>query len=771
MVMDKYNQGNHNGIQLLCAGMKNGYGVFFNSPGLDLGQKDIMMTAEDTRADLKYDRAELFYYSIMFTARYKVCSVYQTLYDWSNRDNAYLVISLYLPYWVFPTGKISTALNELLDLYVDKYYDRENGRIGKQRERVNEFLDLVDKIEVKKYEPEFFSRPSEVNAHGIGYIKYKKSELEDYLQNPFSLPDKNLRRVFLISERENRIIPANYVKQLNWAPPSTLFYHPYVHLKHAQDDSNITLAETDYLRMRGDDRELPLFRREDGLPLYDLGTWPVQKQLEVELESKKFEPKSSEKTLRVFYDPNTIEQVFTWDLEEKVVRDFKSPVFGDFSGTEKVDNQEHEGRGMPKVTSAKQDESTWRDPSYSPTKTIKHKVKFKSETGDLIPLEKSWNKSQILLGIEQYEQRIADSLQFLLVELPEGESLTGIKGKIPGYESFIIEEETIEQDTRDTWIYVLSLVKEDPTSGKDATRSHKRKRGLGRFKFPAKKNRVWVFLVVFFMIAMSVLFVLFDWGGDQGTREKFLAEYREKQLSILDTVSENNIKRLENLRFSLDNLAGDIEELKTKKFEDTDFKTQFATEVEGISKRNESLIQRTESLKNIINRNTKSVTDSVEAAFARKDTFNIDDYLNSMSSKILEDDAHEIEEEKIRLYQEGEEKLKSELKASQSAFQIEVNRLNKLLERKTKGPNFESWSSYTSTLDQINKGYAKAVDQKKLEQLRRLRNIVSYYDKYKNAESVSDKVGFTSQAAKIIDTPGLFTTAQKSWLDKKFGRN
>ena len=277
---------------------------------------------------------------------------------------------------------------------------------------------------------------------------------------------------------------------------------------------------------------------------------------------------------------------------------------------------------------------------------------------------------------------------------------------------------------------------------------------------------IWRLLAGLFLV-LILLFVLSQFYQHINSQaDAKLAAHRDQQLVMLENISDNNLKLLDSLRSLLNDLTDSVVLLKRVRFQDKTFQERFAREVEDISKFNASLISSTELLENQFILARKAAMDSIE--FARKSTFNLNDYRALTSTKELEGDVLQLRKEIIRFGEKAEDQLNMELQANYSAFQKEVNRLNRLLERKTKGPEFETWSSYRSTLSQINKGYSKAVDQRKLEQLRRLANLISYYDKYENAETVSEKAAAQVRARKIIDTPGLFNAAQRSWLNKKF---
>ncbi|MFM9947411.1 MAG: hypothetical protein ACKV1O_05690 [Saprospiraceae bacterium] len=189
-------------IGLIAWGTKLGWKVFFNSENTSPQQPEIRRTLEDVRSIIQINYANLIFYSLEFTGKYKVYTLYKTIHDWDNRSNGYLALSLFVPYDLRFADGAKSVLKKMLRIYDERYID-ESLRIKKNKEDAALFLDVMHNSHTIPYPVMGEKRPNHENCTSYAYIEYEREEeIDGFFKNPnlpefapykeiFFLPGKN----------------------------------------------------------------------------------------------------------------------------------------------------------------------------------------------------------------------------------------------------------------------------------------------------------------------------------------------------------------------------------------------------------------------------------------------------------------------------------------------------------------------------------------------------------------------------------------------------
>lgn len=215
-----------NSVGLIAWGMKLGIQIFFNSPNLNPGSGDISDTLEDIRGLVRINHANQIFYSLDFTSDNKVVTLYKTIHDWDNRVNAYLALSLFVPFSYDPKFRPRKVLHDLLAIYDNNYID-EGMRIKKiPREDPNLFFEKLPKP-LATLKESTFSRPTNANDRNYGYIRYHSDEtLDEYFANPYlsAYRDNKIKEVFFIPANNDKLAPNDQLINLDDVRPEPLYY-------------------------------------------------------------------------------------------------------------------------------------------------------------------------------------------------------------------------------------------------------------------------------------------------------------------------------------------------------------------------------------------------------------------------------------------------------------------------------------------------------------------------------------------------------------------
>lgn len=253
-------------IGLVAWGLKLGKQVFFGNGVVDPLSPEIENTMEDARGIIHMLHTRQVFYSFECTSRFKVFTIYRTLIDWGNRDNAYLAISLFVPFDLEIEQGVIRALKELVGIYDENYID-DNQQIKRTQEKRELFFDKLNSFTTK----ESISRPPGPGATGYAYLRYDgENELGRFFENPFLEEFAPYKEIYFLEKGNEKIKAVSELRLLE-ATPRDLFrtIHfrlqntiggllepPFTFMANSEDRSNHNmvelkiLAETPEIRVR-----------------------------------------------------------------------------------------------------------------------------------------------------------------------------------------------------------------------------------------------------------------------------------------------------------------------------------------------------------------------------------------------------------------------------------------------------------------------------------------------------------------------------------------
>jgi hypothetical protein len=141
-------QHSNNNIGLVAWGLKLGKQVFFHSPNIRLDSPSIAVALEDIRGLINYSHPNLTFYSLETTESHRVYTIYNSIFDWVNRDGAYFAFSVFIPHELAVTenGKLLELLLQLAQTYRTLYVEEASNQIKRGQENSGLFLEMVQKL-------------------------------------------------------------------------------------------------------------------------------------------------------------------------------------------------------------------------------------------------------------------------------------------------------------------------------------------------------------------------------------------------------------------------------------------------------------------------------------------------------------------------------------------------------------------------------------------------------------------------------------------------
>lgn len=194
-----------NDVGLVAWGLKDGYQIFFSSDNIDVKTSAIQRTLEDARTLVKYTNVGLYFYSLEWTDKYKVLTKYLTIYDWGNRKNAYLAISLYIPFDKRFENPLQ-VLDKLVALYEAKYVTNDF-KIRRTKEDPTDFFGLIKKTAlIDDFGRE---RPNLPQSTTYGLINYEEGEMEGFFKNTYLDVYKDYKEIFFLKAKQSNLRPSS----------------------------------------------------------------------------------------------------------------------------------------------------------------------------------------------------------------------------------------------------------------------------------------------------------------------------------------------------------------------------------------------------------------------------------------------------------------------------------------------------------------------------------------------------------------------------------
>ena len=166
-------------IGIVVWGTKRGKTEFFHSPHIDISSPEIADTIKDIRNIIRFPKPGVEFYAIEYTSKYKVFTIYRSVYDWTNSPG-YLAITLYIP-GELANGRAFRLIQDLKNKYVELYLDRSY-RIKNERENASVFFEMIagTKVEPRKYT---WSPSTQNDEYGLIYYK-SEQEIIDFFDDP-----------------------------------------------------------------------------------------------------------------------------------------------------------------------------------------------------------------------------------------------------------------------------------------------------------------------------------------------------------------------------------------------------------------------------------------------------------------------------------------------------------------------------------------------------------------------------------------------------------
>lgn len=197
-------------VGMVAWGLKNGYQIFFNSPHIDVKSTEIRRTLEDVRVLVNFTSVDLKFYSLEWTEDYKVFTSYLALYDWSNRKNAYLAMSLFVPHDQRMSDGALGLVDQLTETYRDKYIG-EDFKIKRVNEDEAHFFGLVSSAPILPDAKR--KRPNRPQNAGYGLVRYQNEEdLKGFFKNSYLKEYEDYKEIFFLPAEQNRLNPSSVIK-------------------------------------------------------------------------------------------------------------------------------------------------------------------------------------------------------------------------------------------------------------------------------------------------------------------------------------------------------------------------------------------------------------------------------------------------------------------------------------------------------------------------------------------------------------------------------
>lgn len=194
-------------LQLAVWGIKQKYQVFFHSPGLAVADAAVRKGLEDVRSLVKYQSVELNYYSVAWAGGYEVYTAYTALYDWMNRKNGYVAVSVFVPAGKMIVGGPLSLLDKLLQTYRQKFVGSDY-KIKQQPDQPELFFALLNEAQLMN-DP----RPKQA-GQGLGVVRYTQDRLNGYLANPYLEVFAGYEKIYFLPEGQRRINGASKLRTI-----------------------------------------------------------------------------------------------------------------------------------------------------------------------------------------------------------------------------------------------------------------------------------------------------------------------------------------------------------------------------------------------------------------------------------------------------------------------------------------------------------------------------------------------------------------------------
>lgn len=197
-------------VYLNIWGVKQELHSLFCHPGMEDEHSFLYNESmEDIRSQVKFQSVDLDFYSIAWLGDYEIYSAYSALYDWLNRKNGYIAVSLFVPVGQRVVGGPAALLDRLMGMYKDQYIGAD-WKIKNIEEDPEPFLQVVGSTWVKEEVRPL--RSGEQNKSGV--VRYSPGLAGKYLSNPYREEFNGFERVFFLPEGQKRLSTAPTVQQI-----------------------------------------------------------------------------------------------------------------------------------------------------------------------------------------------------------------------------------------------------------------------------------------------------------------------------------------------------------------------------------------------------------------------------------------------------------------------------------------------------------------------------------------------------------------------------
>jgi hypothetical protein len=217
---------NTNLLKYAFWGTKRGKAMFFHSPGLE--SEVINETMDDIRGAVTITEPDCNYYSLEFTAKYKVYSQYYPVNDELGRPG-FLAVTIYIPHSVevdsespdAPAGDVLHLLNSMMNLYRQNYVNSNSRMIVSKKEDPSLFDEVIAKARTLACD-DYCEKASPKND-SFKIIRYSN---DDVLRRYFDLPYQdeyfNHQEIVFITAGLNQKFKEELI--LNFPPPQPPLY-------------------------------------------------------------------------------------------------------------------------------------------------------------------------------------------------------------------------------------------------------------------------------------------------------------------------------------------------------------------------------------------------------------------------------------------------------------------------------------------------------------------------------------------------------------------
>jgi hypothetical protein len=189
-------------IGLVAWGLKLGKQVFFHSPNIRIDSPSISVALEDIRGVVNFSSPNLTFYSLERIESYRVYTIYNSVYDWVNRDGAYFAFSVFIPHGLLTKnhGQLLDLLQQLAQTYRTLYVEHDSNQIKKGQENTGLFFDMVQKLACT---------PQRIQSNGsagtnkrFAHIPFAADSemLSSYFEDPYRTEFKPFKQVFFLDQ-------------------------------------------------------------------------------------------------------------------------------------------------------------------------------------------------------------------------------------------------------------------------------------------------------------------------------------------------------------------------------------------------------------------------------------------------------------------------------------------------------------------------------------------------------------------------------------------